>query len=465
MSTSPVFPVSRSGVFLLQPLRNPPKGFWTCRQAGKRAGWSCTIMMPTSASYRGRPGETLSRMALGLAVMAAGASAVRAQDAVRSSMASAEAAAARRRSLNADSYSIRLDPVLMNLSGSLGTRYVSNVFLSPEDPQSDWVIQPLIKTSLLWPISAQNSLSVGLGVGYDYYVKTDSYRRFFIAPGTDISFDVYVKDFVINLHSNFLLTQDPTYNPSVSRQGSQPQFINYTGTQVDWDLNKLLLTFNYDHIVDIYTESVQSYQSYGSDQFSVRAGTRFHPALLTAIELGGGMTRYEQYLNDHTHISAGPMARWQISDNTSVRGAFGYAIYMFSPGEIFRDLPDYTGFYGSLTLQQQLTRNVSQSFSGGKRLEVNTRGFPLDTYFVNYSAILNIIRRVGLSFGIGYQNGREYSGLNERYNWVSLNLGVTHRLTRHIFTRLTVQPYWKISSRDQYDYTQYNVTFQASYRF
>jgi hypothetical protein len=404
-------------------------------------------------------------MALGFGLAAAWAPAAPAQEAVRNSLASAEAAAARRRSINSAGYSMRVDPVAINLSSSLGTRYVSNVFLSPSDPTSDWVIQPQVNANLLWPISDQNSLSIGLGVGYDYYVNTPSYRQFYITPGSDISFDIYVKDFVINLHSNFQLTQDPTYDPSVSRQGSVPQFINFTGMQVDWDLNKLLLTFNYDHVVDIFTEQTQSYQSYHGNQFSLRASTQVHPAVMTGLEMGGGLTDYDEPLNDNTHVSAGPMARWQLSERTSLRGALGYAVYMFAPGDIFQDLPNYTGFYGSLRAQQQLTRNVSHSLSGGKRLQVNTRGFPLDTYFVNYSVNLNVIRRVGLILGFEYQNGTEYYGIGERYNWVGLNAAASYQFTRRISTRLAYQGYWKVSDLSAYDYTQNNITLQATYRF
>ncbi len=404
-------------------------------------------------------------MALGFGLAAAWVPAASAQEAVRNSLASSEAAAARRRSVNSTGYSIRMDPVAMNLSSSLGTRYVSNVFLSPSDPTSDWVIQPQVNASLLWPISEQNSLSIGLGVGYDYYVNTPSYRQFYITPGSDISFDIYVQDFVINLHSNFKLTQDPTYDPSVSQQGSMPQFNNTTGVQVDWDLNKLLLTFNYDHVINIFTEDVQSYQSFHSDQFSVRASTQVHPALMTGLEMGGGLTEYEDLLNDHTHVSVGPMARWQLTEKTSLRGALGYTVYMFSPGDIFKDLPNFTGFYGTLTAQQQLTRNVSHSLTGGKRLEVNTRGFPLDTYFVQYQANLNVIRRVGLTLGFQYQNGTEYYGVGERYNWVGLNFAARYQFTRRISTQLACQTYWKVSDLSAYDYTQNNILLQATYRF
>ena len=358
-----------------------------------------------------------------------------------------------------------LDPVAMNISGSLGTRYVSNVFLSPNDPTSDWVIQPQINTSLLWPISDQNSLSVGLGVGYDYYVKTTSYRSFYLTPGSDISLDLYVKDFVINLHSNFTLTQDPTYEPSVSRQGSLPQFINQTGTQVDWDLNKLVLTFNFDHVVDIFTEESQSYQSYQANLFALRASTKVHPAVTTGLELGGGMTEYDPPLNDHSQISVGPMIQWQVTQKTSLRAAGGYGIYMFGPGEYIKDLPNFTGFYGVLSAQQQLTRNVSHSLSGGKQLQVNTRGFPLDNYFAHYQVSLNVIRHVGLSLGFLYQNGTEYYGIGERFNWIGLTASVNRQLTQRISAQLTYQGYWKMSQINAYDYTQNNIALQATYRF
>lgn len=409
-------------------------------------------------------------MALGFGLAAAawvpGASA---QEAVRNSLASAEAAVARRKSINSGDYTVRVDPVAMSFSSSAGVQYVSNVFLSSSDPVRDWILQPQFNGSLLWPISEQNSLTIGMGVGYQYYVNTPSYRRFFIAPGSDISFDIYVKDFLINLHSDFQLTQNPTYDPSVSGQGSLNLFQNDTGVQVDWDLNKLLLTFNYDHRIGIYTEQNQSDLSYDSDQFSARASTRVHPALMTGLELGGGLTEYQGLNNDNTHISAGPMARWQVTQTTSVRAAIGYALYMFAPGTV--DLPDFTGFYGTLAAQQQLTRNVSHSLSGGKELQVNIYGTPLDLYFVQYQANLNIIRNVGLTCGLLFQNGTEYSGNignignSGRFNRVGLTAGATYRLTRRISTQLAFQAYWKVSDNNAYDYTQNNISLQATYRF
>ncbi|MEJ7703260.1 MAG: hypothetical protein WKF47_06220 [Geodermatophilaceae bacterium] len=59
-----------------------------------------------------------------------------------------------------------------------------------------------------------------------------------LAPGSQLSFDVFVSDFRINFHDRFSLEQDPIDEAALSNVADYGRFQNTAGVSVLWDLNK-----------------------------------------------------------------------------------------------------------------------------------------------------------------------------------------------------------------------------------
>ncbi len=86
---------------------------------------------------------------------------VRAQEAVRLSLASAEAAEARRRAAaTLGYYNLKLGPTAWRLGASLGTEWSDNIRLEGQNPKSDFLFRPEMTARMLWPISDKNSINL-----------------------------------------------------------------------------------------------------------------------------------------------------------------------------------------------------------------------------------------------------------------------------------------------------------------
>ena len=189
-------------------------------------------------------------------------------------------------------------------------------------------------------------------------------------------------------------------------------------------------------------------------------------AVLVGLELGGGFLDYnEDLLNDNTHFSVGPFARWQLSQYTRLRASLGYVIYLFSPGRVYGQPPDFDALYADLTAQQQLTPHISHSISGGRQAQVNVRGTPIDLYYVRYQINLNIIRHAAFGIGFSYENGSESFGIEEHLDRIGTMFSASYRFNRRLSATLRYQYYWKDSNIPAYDYTLNRVALEASYQF
>src|SRR5450631_1710490 len=111
---------------------------------------------------------------------------VRAQDAIRPSLAGEAASEARRQSIDKIPYNLQLGPMKLRFNATLGFEYNDNINLSedatalvpsPAGPvlittqqQSDFIIRPEVNINALWPITQLNTLKMDLGVGYAFYM-------------------------------------------------------------------------------------------------------------------------------------------------------------------------------------------------------------------------------------------------------------------------------------------------------
>jgi len=60
----------------------------------------------------------------------------------------------------------------------------------------------------------------------------------FITPNSELSFDIYARDFVINLHDRFSITERQLPGPTVAGTGAYSQFQNSLGISALWDFEQ-----------------------------------------------------------------------------------------------------------------------------------------------------------------------------------------------------------------------------------
>ena len=99
-----------------------------------------------------------------------------------------------------------------------------------------------------WRISEKNSINLSLGTGYSAYAEHSEFNRVFMAPGSELSLDLYAGDFWISLHDRVSITEDAYEDPTMVGNANYSQFQNTAGLTVTWDLNKLVYRLGYDHV-------------------------------------------------------------------------------------------------------------------------------------------------------------------------------------------------------------------------
>src|SRR5690349_2125567 len=157
------------------------------------------------------PLPVVSRLACAILLLLFVAPNLRAQDAVRPSLAGEQAAEARHQSIENIPYNLLLGPVRFRFSITMGVEYNDNINLAEVNKESDVILRPQINVNAIWPVTQLNTLRLDLGIGYAFYLEHSEFNNnaILISPGSQLSFDIFVQDFRINLHDRFSLSDDP----------------------------------------------------------------------------------------------------------------------------------------------------------------------------------------------------------------------------------------------------------------
>jgi hypothetical protein len=398
----------------------------------------------------------------------------RAQESIRMSLASAQAAEARQRAATTIGYyNLKLGPTAWNFGTGLGVQYDSNVNLAESNPEGDFIFTPQINTRMLWPVSEVNSVNLALGAGYSAYVKNPQNDRAFITPGSELSFDLYAGDFWINLHDRFSITENNYQDPSVANSGNYSQFQNALGVATTWDLNKAVVRAGYDHVnYDSLNggngQNFSGQESGYSEVFSASAGYALKPGMLLGVELGDTLINYTTtttYYPNANQWNVGGFYDTPVSEYIHFTAHAGYTMYTPESSGATTNSTSFSGMYGQLDITHRLNQYMTYSLSGGRTLSTAFAGGTIDRYFAHWGANWQIVRKVSLGTTLTYEHGTQLGVGGEIYDQygpgISLNRSITEKLT----SSLGYQVYWRTSDQPGRNYTVNVVSLNFNYTF
>jgi hypothetical protein len=395
------------------------------------------------------------------------------QEAVRLSMASAEAAAARRRAASSMGYyNLKLGPTDWRFGAGLGVDYNSNVNYTEENPEGDFIFRPEVRTRMVWPVSDLNSINLALAGGYSAYVEHSDLSRLFMLPGSELSFDLYAGDFWINLHDRISITTYAYENPTASGTGDYAQLQNALGTTAVWDLNKGIVRLGYDHVnyVSLTGDSGQivgNQPSGYSEVFSATAGYALKPDMLLGVELGDSLITYTTRtiyapFTGANQWNAGVFYDTPVSQYIHFTVHAGYTVY--SP-ESAVQISDSTGMYGQLDVRHRVSQYVDHSLSAGRTLGQDYWGSTMDRYFVRWYANWRIVRKVTLGTSFSYEHGTGlYLGI-DTYDQYGPGISLGRSITDKLSGRLGYQLWLRDANSSSGDYTAHIVSLYFNYTF
>ena len=410
-----------------------------------------------------------------LALLAGGLMAARAQEAVRMSIASAQAAEARRMAATTTGYyNLQLGPTAWKFATGLGLDYNSNVYLTEEHPQGDFIFRPQVNTRMLWPVSDQNSLSLALDAGYSAYVSNPGLDRGFI-NGSELSFDLYAGDFWINLHDRFSIMENSYQDPTVAGSGNYSQLQNALGVATVWDLNKGIVKLGYDH-VNFDSLTGGNSQNFGgqpsgySEVFSTSAGYALKPGMLLGVELGGSLITYTTTTTNTPYSNAN---QWNVggfydaplSQYIHVTAHAGYSVYSPESSGATTTGGDFTGVYGELDINHRINQYVAYTLSGGRTLDLTYFGGTIDRYFAHWQANCQILQKVTLGTSFSYEHGTQVLFGAETYDQYGPGISLSRPITAQLTSSLGYQLYWRDSNLAGRNYTVNVVSLNLDYTF
>lgn len=396
-----------------------------------------------------------------------------AQEALRSSLAGQASLDAKKRRISEGWGDVRLGPVKLDLQAQMGLEASDNVRYAEDDTQEDLIIRPGINVNALWPITEKNMLSFGAGIAYYKYINETDLDYLMITPGSDLSFDVYAGDFVINFHNRFHYSHDVASQAELAGRGDYGRFDNSLGTLVQWDLNKMILTFNYDHQIYLVTDDDYDYIDHTSELFSLRSAWLITPATPLGLEFGFGTTDYDQHqeagsvvVDDLIHYSFGAFFEMPSGKNSSFRLGAGYVIYDTTT-DANTNSGSMDAVYADLSFNHRLTQHIQYSLSVGNQLQAGLNAETVRILYARASVNWAILRGFSLGTSFGYENGEESGGwsYDEQFDRYTASVALSKRLNEKLSTSLRYSFMDRVSDVKGRDYAENRLVLDVSYAF
>jgi hypothetical protein len=394
---------------------------------------------------------------------------VSAQEALRSSMAGDAAAEAERVQFQSMAYTIKSGDFILQVTPSLEVDWNDNVNLTKTDPESDFILSPHLVLDAHYPIGMRNELLLSVDAGYNKYFNHDELSAWYLSSGSQLSFNVYIKDLLINLHDRFQYIQDPAQNAAVSGTGSYGTYENTAGLSGTWNLEDVILTLGYDHQ---NTESLASQfndVNSSSEMATAQAGLKLLPKLTVGVEGSASFMSYEEaLLNDNQEYSIGVYGQWQPDSFLSVKPRLGYTVFDSSQTSTSIKAGNLTSWYADLSLTHQVTKFLTYSLSIGHEIQPGIESDAIEDSYIRPNLTWNIINGVVLNTSLFYEHGSEGGGqqaslLESNFDWYGGQLSLSYSPMKRLHVSLNYRLTLRSSDAALDEYTQNMVGLQIAY--
>jgi outer membrane protein assembly factor BamA len=344
------------------------------------------------------------------------------------------------------------------------------VNISRTNTQSAFILSPQLQLNASYPITQDNLLSLNVGGGYQQYLSHDSYSTWFLRSGTELSFDIYVKDFWFNLHDRVQYVQDTSQQPALSGTATFATINNTAGLSVTWDLNEATLSAGYDHRNVISTTQQYDSQDSAAEMIFARAGLKVYPGVTTGIEGTAAHTTYDQkVLNNNNAYSAGVYADWELGKSFHIKPRGGYTIIQFEHTSQSIHTSDLNSWYADLNIVHQVTDAINYNFDAGHEVQAGIESDVIEDWYVRPGIQWNIMKdlslRTSLSYEYGEQGvGNEAGNLTEHFNWLGIDVGISYPILKKLSLGLNYRVTLRSSDIATDEYTQDVVGLTLTYR-
>jgi hypothetical protein len=366
-------------------------------------------------------------------------------------------------------YNLLTGPVSWRFLSGLELSYNDNVNYSQNNREGDFIFQPNLATQARWPVTENNILNFSLNAGYSAYVQHPNLSRFYINPGSDLSFDILIGDLTINLHERPSITENAYENPTSGGQGNYSLLQNTVGTTATWDLDRWVLQGNYDHINYVYLNDNQQFPNGTSDNLLFSAGARFASQFVAGVEGGGSLINYDQSSTapepNATQWNAGVFCKAPISDYMNARVDVGYTDLSPENSDSTANVNGVSTVYFQFSLLHQVNQYINYSLTAGHSVDLELNGQPYEYYFVQLQPNWNFLKNYQLSTPLSWRQGTEVYNQTVDFDQYQVGINLTRTITQKLSGTLGYQFIKETSDTSSFNYIANIVSLSFTYQF
>ena len=288
--------------------------------------------------------------------------------------------------------------------------------------------------------------------------------------GSEFSFDIFIKDFRINLHDRFSYTQDSAQQSAVAGTAEFATVNNTAGLLGTWNLSDVTMSLGYDHASVMSPSSQFQSQDRASEMVVGRVGLRAHPQVTAGLEATASFTAYDKLiLNNNSAYSLGAYADWRPGSSLHIQPRVGYTIYSFQQTSLTNQTSDLNSWYVDLTATHDMTETLSYSLSAGHEVRLGIQSDANEVWYLRPSFNWRIIKNLSLQTSLFYERGKQGVGnvvgnLTEMYDWYGGGINLSRPLTDRLGLGLNYRLTLRSSSTPARGYSQNLVSLLLSYR-
>lgn len=349
-----------------------------------------------------------------------------------------------------------------------GLEFNDNVKLT-EDGESGLAARYGISTAVRYPVSQRNELKFDASLEQLRYLSgidgEENYNS--ILPGTETSFTIFTGPVRIRNFLRAELSEDPATSP-VAPTGTARfgRFNGYAGSQIDWDMNRVIWQLTPTVGRQFATENANSQIDYWSYGLGLRAVFPLAAATSVGVATSHATNRYDNPIqNNSVTRTVGVFGQTALSRSVSVDVATGLQFTDYDDSGSIADRDDFEGLYASVGVSHQVRKNFSYSVQARHDID---EGYGTNFYEVteiSVTAKLSSIHRWEIVVPVSWQ-WVSISGTNGD-DFTRLSVGVEGRrpLGRKLDLSVGVSSYDKFSDLTGADYSQHRCYFSLRYTF
>jgi hypothetical protein len=407
---------------------------------------------PTAA-----PLQFLSRYVLTCSLLSPLASS--AQEALRNQLA-LQAIKETRETVASSPYNLKLGEFRARLTPSVMTQWNNNVQLSEDNPNSDFVLRPMLELDAAYPISENNTMRFNISGGYQRYFRYEDLSSWYLQSGSELSFDAFIKSVRISLHEIPSYSLDAAQQSTVAETGNYGTFRNTSGLFVGLDIGSGQMGVGYDHlIVKSITDQFAS-QDLTAELVNALATVRLTETLSGGVEATATFASYdENVLNDHSSYSAGILSEWQPEGELRIQLRGGYTVFDIHQTSQSVQTSNLDSWYASLRISGKATDAVYYSLDGGHEIRTGLVSDLVATWYFRPGLNWRITRSVTVGSSLSYEHGKQGIGnisgnQVENFDWISFNGNVTWRAMERLSVALDYRLVLRSSDLESRSYHQ-----------